>query len=82
MYLKEIKDKYVYDSLESGSCMNCGLVPKFKAEQIKNGVTISIVFDDNPGWTFVVNKEKKEMTDCYCPVCTRKMKLLKLKKRI
>ena len=82
MYLKEIKDKDTYDTLKLGSCMNCGLIPKFKSEPTDYGVSTIINFKDNPNWTFKVDKDKRKMIDCYCPICTRKIKLLKLKEKI
>ena len=84
MYLKEIKDKDTYESLIKGSCMNCGLVPKFTSEMNGNGVTIDISYKNNPGWTYLIDKDgvNFKISACYCPVCTRKMKLLKLKNRI
>ena len=81
MYIKEIEDKETQDMLEKGSCMNCGLLPLYVSELDSDGVVVSISFNDNLGWTFKVDAEKQKMTDCYCPICTRKMKLLKLKKR-
>lgn len=82
MYLKEIKDKDTYDTLKMGSCMNCGLIPNYTSELKNNGVVTIISFVKNPNWTFKTDVENRKMIDCYCPVCTRKMKLLKLKSRL
>jgi hypothetical protein len=62
--------------------MNCGLVPKFTSELTDRGVITTIAFNDNPNWTIKVDVEKQTMSDCYCPLCTRKMKLLRLKSKL
>lgn len=82
MYLKEITDKDTYDNLKTGSCMICGLIPKFRKELKHNGVVTTISFNENVGWSFKVDTESKKMEYCYCPLCTRKMKLLKLKGKL
>lgn len=82
MYLKEIKNKDTYDTLKLGSCMNCGLLPIYTSGDSEEGVVVSIDFKDNPDWTIKVDVENQVMEHCYCPICTRKMKLLKLKERL
>jgi hypothetical protein len=82
MYLKEIEDKETRDMLENSSCDSCGLVPIFKSELMSDGVKVTVSFNDNVDWLFILNKEKNKLTEVYCPICTRKMKLLKLKDKI
>jgi len=82
MYLKELKGKDLYDTLKNGSCMSCGLIPKYTSALNGNGVTTTISYKDNPGWTYLINEDKTKITHCYCPLCTRKIKLLKLKEKI
>ena len=82
MYLKEIKDKDLYTNVKLGSCMNCGLIPGLTSELTENRLTTTISFKDNLGWTFLINEDKSKITHCYCPICTRKMKLLQLKEKI
>ena len=82
MYLKEIEDKDTQDMLKSGSCISCGLVPIFKSELMSDGVKVTISYNENVDWSFILNKEKNKLTEVYCPLCTRKMKLLKLKEKL
>lgn len=82
MYLKEIEDKDTHSILKLCSCMSCELIPKFKSELGERGVITTINFNDNPGWTYKVDVNNQKMEYSYCPICTRKMKLLKLKEKI
>lgn len=82
MYLKEVKDKHSYDVLKHGTCMGCGILPIFKSELESDCVSTTISFTENPGWVFKIDVEKQRTEYCYCPLCARKMKILKLKEKI
>jgi hypothetical protein len=47
-------------------------------------VSVRVSFTGNSDWTFVVGEVdgEKKITHSYCPVCSRKIKILRLKEKI